>query len=311
MLPVVGFGWAHWDRALRLQGEAELGWVLGAWWALSAGTLWLNAALDRDEGEVLLGEAVEPPAGIERWAYAALLLSVLLALQATAIAAFAALVCAALAVAYSHPALAWKGHPVGGPAVNLVGYGLLSPLAGWSAVGVVPTPRTVGMWVVSGLGVLCCYFVAQAFQGEEDRARGYRTLVAVHGHRGALMAARTCLAGAYGVCVVYGLMGWLPRICLLAVPTWWAADDWLRRWTATIDGGDASWAAGFAKRLLLAGLVVVALVWGELRQAAAANQPVAGLGTVAGHPPDRPRLPPVALYLWELREGRAVVVPRR
>ncbi|MCA9571391.1 MAG: hypothetical protein KC656_26310, partial [Myxococcales bacterium] len=49
-LVVLGYAWAHWDRALVVRGGRELLVVCVAWALLHAGTLWLNAALDRDEG---------------------------------------------------------------------------------------------------------------------------------------------------------------------------------------------------------------------------------------------------------------------
>src|SRR5690606_1412062 len=72
-LPLLGLVWAHWDRALPLRAA---GWglaaVVVAWLLLNAGTLWLNAALDRDEGEVLFGRPAPVPPGIEGFGYAAL-----------------------------------------------------------------------------------------------------------------------------------------------------------------------------------------------------------------------------------------------
>jgi hypothetical protein len=132
-LPLVGFGWAHWDRALLLSGVGGLPALLAAWAALHAGTLWLNAALDRDEGPVLLGRPVAVPGSAGWWGHAALVV-LLLAFVAGRPAGWACLACAVLAVLYPHPRTAWKGHPWLGPAVNLVGYGLLSPFAGWSLV---------------------------------------------------------------------------------------------------------------------------------------------------------------------------------
>lgn len=303
MLPLVGYGWAHWDRALTAQQPASLLLVSLAWGLLSAGTLWLNANLDRDEGEVLLGRAVQPPPGIVAAGYTALLASVLLASLAAPLAGLAALSCAALAVAYSHPTLAWKGHPIGGPAVNLLGYGLLSPLAGWAVVGVAPNPRTLLMWPVCGFGVLAAYFVAQAFQGPEDRARGYRTLVATHGPGVTLTAARLCVAAGYAICGALALAGWLPRLCLIGLLTWPWVDRWLADWSRDPTGGHSGWATGFAWRLLRAGLVVLACVTVDHLRAIHSGGPVAGLATAAGRPTDRPALPPRELLRWE-QQGR-------
>ena len=171
LLPLVGFGWGHWDRALSLRGLPALAWVLAAWAMLQIGPLWLNATLDRDLGEVLLGRPVTPPPGASVCGCAALALAAVLAYGGGVLAGSACTLCVVLSIFYSHPAAAWKGRPLLGPLVNFVGYGLLSPLAGWSAVGTAVTPRTVIVWLLGALGILGCYFAAQAFQGDEDRAR--------------------------------------------------------------------------------------------------------------------------------------------
>jgi 4-hydroxybenzoate polyprenyltransferase len=286
LLPVAGFGWAHWDRALQFRGGSDLLWVVAAWTALQAGTLWLNAALDRDQGEVLLGRAAKVPPGIVPWAYVALAAGVSFGFVAAALPGCAAAVCAVLAVLYSHPRTIWKGHPVLGPLVNGVGYGLLSPLAGWAVVRVAPDARTIAVWLLAGLAVLGCYFAAQTFQRDEDRARGYRTLVATHGPRATLLAGRVCIGVALlgGAALAAG--GWLPRLCLVALPLGWWIDRWLRRWSALPDGGNEHWARGLALRMLLAGLVCVGLAYVDYGLALLADAPAAGFGTAGGHPGD-------------------------
>ncbi len=306
-LVLAGFGWTHWDRALVGRGGEHLLWVLAGWALLHAGTLWLNAALDEDEGEVLFGEAVAPPPGIERWAYAALAGAVLLATIGGPVSGGACAVCALLSVAYSHPATVWKGHPIGGPMVNWVGYGLLSPLAGWAAVEVPANPRSVAVWLLASLGVLGTYFTAQAFQGAEDEARGYRTLVVTHGPAATLHTARILI----GIGLVGGLclaiVGWLPRICLAGAPAWWVTDRWLVTWAQQPNGGSEAWARGLARRLLWTGLLGLVLAFADYVRDSFAGVPVAGLGTASGHPVDRPRLPPNDLVRWERRVGGVVL----
>lgn len=284
LLPVVGFGWAHWNRALDLRGGAELVWVLVGWTLLQAGTLWLNAALDRDQGEVLLGRPVAVPGGIVPLGCLVLLLGVSLAFVGDRLAGCAAVTCSLLALLYSHRRTAWKGRPVLGPLVNGVGYGLLSPLAGWAVVQVVPDVRTILVWLLSGLAVLGCYFAAQAFQGDEDRARGYRTLVVTHGPRAALLAGRVCISVALLGGTTLAAIGFLPRLCLAAMPLAWWIDRWLRRWSAVAEGGNERWARGLALRMLAAGLVCVALAYVDYGVALVTGEPAAGLGTVSGHP---------------------------
>jgi 4-hydroxybenzoate polyprenyltransferase len=286
LLPVVGFGWAHWDRALAMRGGSDLLWVLVAWTSLQAGTLWLNAALDRDKGEVLFGRAAAVPPGIVPFAYLALLAGVALALPAAPAAGWAAAACAVLAVLYSHPRTMWKAHPLLGPFVNGVGYGLLSPLAGWAVVRVAPDARTFIVWLLASLAVLGCYFAAQTFQRDEDLARGYRTLVATHGPRATLLAGRVCIGVALLGGSALAAVGWLPRLCLVALPLGWWIDRWLRSWSALPDGGSERWARGLAVRMLLAGLVCVGLAYVDYAMELLTGAPAAGLGTAAGHPGD-------------------------
>src|SRR5437868_4470422 len=100
LLPIVGFGWGHWDRALTLRGETGLPWVLAAWLLLQAGTMWLNAALDRDSGEILMGRAIAVPAAITPCAYLALSLAVVCAFAGNVVSGCACALCAILAILY-------------------------------------------------------------------------------------------------------------------------------------------------------------------------------------------------------------------
>ena len=284
LLPIVGFGWGHWDRALTLRGEAGLPWVLAAWLLLQAGTMWLNAALDLDSGEILMGRAIAVPKATALCAYIALLLAVGCAFVGNVISGYACAICTILAILYSHPTTVWKGHPLLGPIVNGLGYGLLSTLAGWALVGVTPNPRTLAVWLCGGSGVLGCYFAVQAFQADEDRARGYRTLVATHGSTAVLLAARICIGlGELGG-VVLAVIGWLPRVSLVALIFAVWVDRWLAAWAKQPNGGDERWARGLAMRLLVAALLGIGLAYVDYFVDIARDRPLAGLGTARGHP---------------------------
>jgi 4-hydroxybenzoate polyprenyltransferase len=275
-------------------------WVLASWAALHAGTLWLNAALDQDDGEVLLGRSVPVPEGTRRVAGVALALALLLAVPAGPGVWGASLCCVVLAVIYSWPGLAWKGHPLGGPFVNLLGYGFLSPVAGWVVVGVPANPRTLAVAAGVATAVLGAYFAAQAFQGPEDRARGYRTLVATHGPAIVLRAARLCLALAWLDATVLAAVGWLPRASLLGVPLFWWVDRGLAGWERLPSGGGARDAAAFVRRVVLASVVVLTAVAVQYAVDSARGGPVAGLATAAGRPDDRS----VAAWRAERRGAR-------
>lgn len=282
LLVCLGFGFGHWDHAAPLQGAAaveRLGVVLFAWTLLHVGAMWRNAARDRDTGPVMFGRAVPVPRGLGVAGDAALLGAGLAGLLGPPVAAVSVAVCALLGVAYSHPGAAWKGHPVLGPAVNVVGYGLLSPLAGWSAAGLPATPRLLSLLLGSSLALAGLTFAAQVFQGAEDAARGDRTLVVTHGPAVCVEAARWLFLLALGVLLVQAAIGWLPRLLLLvAVPGLGMARhlaSWARE--PLLDGpGQArrtfQWMVGIG--VLLVGLALVDFALGTHT-----GQPVSGLGT--------------------------------
>lgn len=289
LLPILGFGYAHWSWGLPLRGGGELLWVLAAWASLHAGAMWLNAALDQDDGEVLMGDAVRPPGGTRGFAVVALVLAPILAWPAGAVAFGAALAAAALAGLYSWPSTCWKGHPVGGPAVNLLGYAVLSPLAGGSVVGVAPGARTFALW---GAVIAVCFgvfAVAQAFQRDEDAARGYRTLVVTHGPKATLTAASAAMRLGLGAVFALSLGGWLPRLCLLALPAALAMDRRLGDWRARVAagalrGGEAD-ARAVTTGLARVGWALIAAAYADyLWSAVGGGELVAGLATARGGP---------------------------
>ena len=121
--------------------------------------------------------------------------------------------------------------------------------------------RTV--WV---LGVTCLAmgglsFAAQAFQQEEDQARGDRTLVATHGPWAAVTAARVFIGLANTLALVGSLLGWFPLACLVALPVALHVERYLARWAQVPGGGTPAHASGLLRRLLvLLGITVVAAI---------------------------------------------------
>jgi 4-hydroxybenzoate polyprenyltransferase len=300
VMVLFGYGWAHWDRALDMRGNEALFGVLLAWAALHVGTMWLNASLDRDSGEVLFGKTATVPNSLPLFGYLALALSVVLGWSALG---WVGLCCALLAVMYSHPLIAMKGHWMGGPVINLVGYGLLSPYAGWVVVRVPLNPRTVVVFVCVSVVVLGCYFAAQVFQEEEDRERGYETFVVLFGPQGAVRAARVCVnAGVLGG-LVLASVGFLPRSCLLVIPLFWKLDRFFANWERQPCREGEQQAQRLSWQLLRLAVVCVVVSGGEYVLQSYQEVPVAGLGTASGHPPDRPLLSPREMARWELAHG--------
>lgn len=285
--PLIGFTFAYWDHGCTIPGLGAVPYLVllcVLWMVPHAGTMWLNAALDRDEGQVLWGESAKVPPRIELYAYATLVFAVALAFAVHLGLGICVLGCAILSALYSHPKTAWKGHALLGPAANALGYGILSPLGGWMLADLPPTPRGAATLAVSVCFILAAYLAAQAFQEEEDRARGYRTLVALRGARFTLIVTRVFLVASVALTVGLAAIGWFPRTVLLAAPAFLATDRQLARWTREPGGGDESWARAFFRRLTLAGLLCLAAVSMHYGWQQREGGPLGGLGTAAGRP---------------------------
>ena len=263
MLPLVwlsvffGYMLGHWEAGVHLRGLVELGWVLLGWTCLHIGTMWLNAARDQDTGPVAFGEATAVPAKAASGAYLALAGTLAAALPAGPVVVGCALGTVALSLLYSHPATAWKGHPLGGPVVNILGYGILTPLAGLAAARGGVGVRTLSVFVMTSLAMAGLYFSAQAFQADEDRSRGDRTLVATHGPKTALSATRATLGLACTLAVAGMLAGWFPLTCLVGLPLVWHVDRHLVAWADKPGGGSPSDAKTLVRRLLALLIVLV------------------------------------------------------
>jgi 4-hydroxybenzoate polyprenyltransferase len=210
----------------------------------------------------------------------ALVLAVAAVQAAPPVAVGALVLCALMAVLYSHPRTAWKAHPVLGPTVNVLGYGVLTPLAGWAAAGVHPTPRLPLVLLATAAAMAGLTFVAQVFQGDEDGARGDRTLVVTHGPAACVRAARLGFAVAAGIVFAQAAMGWLPRVLLLAAPVGLALSAHLGRWArAPLVDGTAQARRTFRWLLALA-LSLVGLALGDYLHAMLTGEAfVSGLGT--------------------------------
>lgn len=225
--PLVGYGFALWEHAAPARHISALPSTIFAWWLVHVGAIWLNARLDRDENQVLWGAPTPIPPAIGIVAYSALVLAVVIATATNLKFGLVTLGSGLLAAKYSSLKRPWKGSALGGPLTNCVGYGLISPGAGWLIADVAATPRTVVVAMLLTGVALSVYFFAQVFQQAEDRARGYRTLVATHGPRAVVLATRLCLGFAFSGVVTLSILGWLPLVCALVLPGWLWLDRWL------------------------------------------------------------------------------------
>jgi 4-hydroxybenzoate polyprenyltransferase len=215
-LLAVGLGGAAQGERL---GPALLGLAL---WVgcLNGGTLALNSAFDQDEGDIAyLRNPPPPPRHLA--AFALLLMAAgqvaALALPPAYQAAYA--VCFVLSVLYSVPPIRLKAVAGADWVINMVGFGTLTPFAGWAATG-----RPLGATEAIVLLAFCPLFAAlypltQLYQMEEDARRGDRTLALILGVRRSLDAT---IAAAT---VAFALFAWAAARSLWFTP---ASGAW--RW---------------------------------------------------------------------------------
>jgi 4-hydroxybenzoate polyprenyltransferase len=269
-VPLTGYGFAHWDGRLALTRPIAMAFVLAAWALLSAGSLWLNAALDGDdESGALFSMNARRPKHLVAYAWLALALAVALASYAGVLVGVACALCAVMAVLYSHPRTKWKAHPVMGPLVNGAGYGLASFFAGYAvvarergALSDAATAMTCGSALAMSLLALFVVgmtFAAQAYQEGDDARRGYRTLVVTAGPAACLRVATWTMRAALAGVAVGAALGVYPRLVLVGLPVFALAELTMARWRRAPGGGSADLAAQFATRMVAGGAVLVAL----------------------------------------------------
>jgi 4-hydroxybenzoate polyprenyltransferase len=209
-------------RGERLE-PALLG--LGLWvGCLNGGTLALNSAFDRDEGDIAyLRNPPPPPRRLAAFAFALMALGQVAALALPPLYQATYAVCFVSSVLYSVPPVRLKAVAGADWVINMVGFGTLTPLAGWAATG-----RSLETTDVIVLLAFCPLFAAlypltQLYQMQEDARRGDRTLASILGARRSLDASLAAAA------LAFGLFGWAGVRSSWSAPT---AGDW--RWGALL-----------------------------------------------------------------------------
>jgi lycopene elongase/hydratase (dihydrobisanhydrobacterioruberin-forming) len=169
-------------------------WVL----LLNGGTLALNSAFDRDEGDIGYLDAPPPaPRHLALWGITLMLAGQLLALALPRGFAIAYLICFLMSVLYSVPPVRLKSVAGADWIINMLGFGTLTPYAGW-ALSRIPLTAS-GAWVLGGFAPLfaALYPLTQLYQLDEDRARGDRTLALALGVRASLAVSIGAVAIAF------------------------------------------------------------------------------------------------------------------
>ncbi|MFQ5919451.1 MAG: UbiA family prenyltransferase, partial [Thermoplasmata archaeon] len=100
-----------------------------------------------------------------------------------------------LSVLYSHPAVRWKGVPGVDVLVNVVGFGVIAPLAGWSLLRPIDA---FPLWYLASIALFVgsVYVPTTASDYDSDRQYAIRTTAVALGVRGALVVGFAFLLGA-------------------------------------------------------------------------------------------------------------------
>ena len=220
---------------LRVPWKAALpGWFIFVV-LMNGGTLAINSAFDKDEGDIgYLRQPPKPPRFLLQLSLLMLAASLLLGFLLPPLFAWSNAACVVMALLYSVPPFRLKARAGWDLAINCAGFGLLTPLAGWGLTGL---PLTCGFALVAiGFAFLfgAFYPMTQIYQIDEDRARGDRTLVIKLGEALSLWLAVGLIVIAH-LCFGSGLLrsGRNPFAMLLSLAAWLGvALPWLANWRA-------------------------------------------------------------------------------
>ena len=213
-------------------GPVLLGWTVFVF-LLNGGTLAINSAFDQDEGDIgYLRQPPKPPRFLFQVSLGMLAASLLLGFALPPVFAWSNAACVVMAVLYSVPPVRLKARAGWDLVINCLGFGLLTPLAGWGLTGV---PLAAG-FVHAALGFAflfgALYPMTQIYQIAEDRARGDRTLVIRLGEAPSLWLA-ALLALLAHACFLSGLLraGRHPWAVLVSCAAWLGVIlPWALRW---------------------------------------------------------------------------------
>ncbi len=200
-------------------GTAVLGvalWVV----CLNGGTLALNSAYDQDEGDVAyLRTPPPPPEHLAGFGFALMALGLAGAFLLPSGYRAAYAICLGMSVLYSVPPFRLKAVAGADWVINIVGFGTLTPYAGWAATGL-PVDTTRGLILLGFCPLFAAlYPLTQIYQLEEDARHGDRTLAVSLGVQRSLIVSFGAAVAAFAVFSLAGVRS-----------AWGAQDVW--RWVA-------------------------------------------------------------------------------
>ena len=197
-LLALGHGRAASGEQLRAVLLGVVLWVV----ALNGGTLAINSAFDKDEGDVAyLRRPPVPPKGLFAFGLGLMVAGLFVSLLLPRMYTWLYLACLVMSVLYSVPPARLKAVAGADWIINLLGFGTLTPLAGWASTG--ETLTTWGWFVMWSFGALFAglYPLTQLYQFDEDERRGDRTFALRLGKRRSLAVSIGCVTVAFGLFV--------------------------------------------------------------------------------------------------------------
>jgi len=214
-----------------------LGWLVFVA-LMNGGTLAINSAFDKDEGDIgYLKAPPRPPEHLLAFSSVLLGMSTILGFLLPLPFALINLACVVMSVLYSVPPPRLKARAGWDLLINCVGFGLLTPLAGWALTGQ-PFNRTILLASI-GFAFLFAtlYPMTQIYQVAEDSRRGDRTLVIQLGVGRSLALALGAALVAHGSFLAAILAKGRPPLYLLPSLAAWlmVLIPWLRGWQSWTD----------------------------------------------------------------------------
>jgi 4-hydroxybenzoate polyprenyltransferase len=223
---------------LALPGKASfLGWLVFVA-LMNGGTLAINSAFDQDEGDIgYLKAPPKPPRHLAGFSSVLLGVSALAGFLLPLPFALINLGCVVMSVLYSVPPARLKARAGWDLLINCLGFGLLTPLAGWALTA---RPFSHAILLASlGFAFLFAtlYPMTQIYQVAEDSRRGDRTLVIQVGVGRSLTLALLAALLAHGCFGAAALAMARPPLLLLPSLVAWLAVlvPWLRGWRTWTD----------------------------------------------------------------------------